>query len=122
MHGLGDEVLNITEHLELVLAHHVLPVGHVHPRDKSTERRDSIALSNSQNRSVDVGRAGFQSSVSVGDGAAGIVVEVGFNVARDDGAEGADEFVDLARVGAADSVGDTDASHTELVNRKITMS
>jgi hypothetical protein len=57
----------------------------------------------------------FERGIGVGDSASGVVVEVRFDVARDDGAEGADEFVDLAGVGAADCVGDSDAGYAELV-------
>lgn len=51
-----------------------------------------------------MGCARFERREGVGDGAAGVVVEVCFDVAVDDAAEGADEVVDLAGAGAADSV------------------
>ena len=49
-------------------------------------------------------------------------MEVNLDVARDDTAEGADEVIDLAGVGATDGVGDTDTVDTDavdgLVNRE----
>lgn len=48
-----------------------------------------------------------------------VVVEVAFNVARDDTAKGADELVHLARVGTTDRVGDTDAVDANLVDGAV---
>lgn len=46
----------------------------------------------------------------------GVVVQVDLNVALNDATERADEVVDLARVGAADGVSDTDTVDTDLVD------
>lgn len=62
---------------------------------------------------------GLEGAVGVGDGATGIVVEVGLDVAADDTAESADEVIDLAGAGAADSVGDTNAVDANLVDGAV---
>ncbi len=46
----------------------------------------------------------FEGCVCICDGTACVVVEVAFDIAGYDGAESADEFVDLSWVCAADSV------------------
>lgn len=42
-------------------------------------------------------------------------MQVDLDIALDNSAERADEFVNLTRVGTADSVGDTDTVDTDLV-------
>lgn len=46
-------------------------------------------------------------------------MEVSLDVAADDPPEGADELVDLPRVGASDGVGDTDAVDADLVDGSV---
>lgn len=43
-------------------------------------------------------------------------MQVDLNIALDDAAERADEVINLAGVGAADGVGDTDTIDTDLVD------
>lgn len=47
---------------------------------------------------------------------ASVVVQMDLNVALDDATKRTDEVVDLARVGTADSVSDTDTVDTDLVD------
>lgn len=117
--SVGDQVLDLPQHGQVVLALGVLGVGDHHARNEATEGRDAVALANAEHRGVDVGRAGLEGAVGVGDGAARVVVEVALDVARHDAAEGADEVVDLARVGAPDRVGDTDAVDADLVDGAV---
>jgi hypothetical protein len=105
--SLGNQILEILELVELVLALDVLGVGDDHAGHESTERSDSVPLTDSENTGVDVSGTGLQSAVCVGDGASGVVVEVGLDVARDDTTESADQVVDLARGSASNSVGNT---------------
>ncbi len=60
--------------------------------------------------------ARLERCVSVGDGHAGVVVQVNFDIAADNAAEGANEFVNLARVCATDGVGDADPVDADLVH------
>ena len=46
-------------------------------------------------------------------------MQVDLNVALDDTTESADEVVDLAGVGAADGVSNTDTVHTNLVDSLV---
>lgn len=46
-------------------------------------------------------------------------MEMALDVTRDNTAKGAHEVVDLARVGATDSVGDTDTVDTDLVDSAV---
>ena len=66
-----------------------------------------------------MGGTGLKGGVGVGNGASSVVVEVGLDVTRDDTAEGTDELVDLARIGTADSVSDTDTVDTNLVDSAV---
>ena len=50
---------------------------------------------------------------------ASVVVQVDLNIALDDATKGADEVVDLAGVGAADGVSNTDTVHTNAVDRLV---
>jgi hypothetical protein len=60
--------------------------------------------------------ARLQGSVCVGNGHSCVVVQVYLDVARDNTTKGANEFVNLAGVGATDGVGDADAVDTNLVH------
>lgn len=51
--------------------------------------------------------------------AARVIVEVALDVAGHDATKGADEIINLARVGATDSVGDTDAVDTDFVDGAV---
>lgn len=116
---LGDEVLNLAEHRQVVLSLDSLGVSRVHAGDETTERGDTVALADAKNRRVDVGRARLEGRVGVGDRAAGVVVEVRLDIARDDAAERANKLVNLAGVGAADGVGDTDPVDANLVDGPV---
>jgi len=48
-----------------------------------------------------------------------VIVEVAFDVARDDTAESSDEFVNLTRVGTTDGIGDTNTVDTNLVDSTV---
>ena len=117
--GLGNQVLDLTEHGQVVLALHVLGVRGIQARDETTERGDTDTLANTEHRGVDMRRTCLEGTVRVRDGHTGVVVEVNFDVARYDTTEGADEVVDLARVGAADGVSNTDTVHTNAVDRLV---
>ena len=71
---------------------------------------------------VNVGRAGLERSVCVGDGHTCIVVQMYFDIAGDNAAKGANELVNLARICATDGIGDADTIDSNfiyrLVNRK----
>lgn len=117
--GLGDEVFNLSEHGQLVLGLYVFRVGDHHSGDQTAERGDTVSLSDTENRGIDVGGTGLERGVGVGDGASGVVVEVAFNVTRDDATEGSDEVVYLSRVGASDGIGDTDSVQSDLVDGSV---
>lgn len=82
--GLGDQVLDILELLQLVLALDVLGVGDHHAGHQATKRGDTVALTDTENGGIDVGGTGLKGTVGVGDGAASVVVEVGFDIAAHD--------------------------------------
>ena len=54
--------------------------------------------------------AGFQGAVGIGDGAAGVVVSVEFDVATHNTAQCFYEIIDLARVRHTDCIGDTEST------------
>ena len=99
---------------------------------------DTVTLSDTENRGVNVSSSGLESAVGVGDGfgrkssalerlkrcgsaltASRVIVEVALDVARDDTTKRSDEVVDLARVGASNSVGNSDTVDTDLVNSTV---
>ena len=119
LHRAGHQLLDVLELLQPVLGQHVLAVGDNHAGHEAAERGDAVALADAQDRGVDVGGAGLEGAVGVGDGAARVVVEVRLDVAADDAAQRAHQLVDLARAGAADRVGDADAVHADLVDGRV---
>lgn len=66
--GLGNEVLDLPEHGQVVLGLDSLGVGGVHARDETSERGDAVSLSDTEHGGVDVGRTGLEGGVGVGDG------------------------------------------------------
>lgn len=94
--AVGDHVLNGLELVKVVLALDVVAIGNDHSCHQATERSDSVPLTDSDNRGVDVGSTGLEGAVSVRNGASGVVVEMALDVAADDTAESPDEVVDLS--------------------------
>lgn len=114
--GLGNEILNILELVQLVLAHDIVPVGDNHACHETTQRGDTVSLTNSHNRGIDVSSAGLQSTVCVCDSASGIVVEMGLDITADNTTESSNQVVHLSGSSAADSVCDTDTVDANLVD------
>ena len=97
-----------------------LTVEGVHAGHETAQRRDPVALADPEHGGVDVRRAGLQRPKGVGDGAAGVVVAVKFDVAVGKTPQRAHHAVHLARGGDPDRVGDPQAiDHTQLVDRQI---
>lgn len=119
LNSLRNEILNVLQLLQPVLALDVVAVGDHHSGHQPTKRSDTVTLSDTENRGIYVSRTGFQGAVSVGDGAPGVVVEVCFDVASNDTPQDTDQFVDLAGRGTANSVGNTDTVDTNLVDSGV---
>lgn len=64
---IGDQVLDLSESGQVVLGLDVFRVADVHSRNQTTKRSDAIALPDTEYGSIDMGRAGFQCTKSVGD-------------------------------------------------------
>ena len=64
-------------------------------------------------------RTGFERGVCVGNGHSGVVMQVYFDIAADDTAKGANEFVNLARVCTTNSVGNADAVNPNFIYRLV---
>ena len=60
--------------------------------------------------------AGFERAEGVGDGTAAVVVAMELDVAAHDATQRPDQVIDLARVGDADGVSNTDAVDADLVH------
>jgi len=88
--GLGHEILNLLEQVELVLALDVLGGGDNHASHEPSKRGDAVALANAENGGIDVGGTSLEGAVGIGNTAAGIVVEVGLDVAGDNASQGPD--------------------------------
>ncbi len=117
--SLCDQVLDLAEHGEVVLALHIFGVCGVQARDETTKGGDTDTLTDTKNGSIDVGSAGLKSAVSVRDGHTSVVVQVNFDVTRHHTTESTDEVVNLAGVGATNSIGDTNTVDTDAVDRLV---
>lgn len=107
LNGLSDEVLKVTKLVELVFAHNVVTVGNDHASHQSTERGDTVTLTNTEDGGVNVGSTSLKSTVGVGNSTSSIVVEVSLDITRDNTTESSDEVVDLAGRSTSNSVGNT---------------
>jgi hypothetical protein len=56
--GLGDQVLDLSEHAQVVLGLDGLGVGSVHSGDETTERGDTVSLSDTELDALDEEREG----------------------------------------------------------------
>jgi hypothetical protein len=119
LNGLGDEVLNLLELLELVLALDVLAVGDHHAGHQTTERGDTVTLTDTENGGIDVSGTGLEGTEGVGNGTASVVVEVSLDVTANNTAQDTDELVDLTGGSTANGVGNTDTVHTNLVHSGV---
>ena len=66
--GLRNEILNFTEHGQVVLGLDVLRVRSVQARNEPTERGNAHSLPDTKHTRVNVRRARFKRTVRVGDG------------------------------------------------------
>jgi hypothetical protein len=117
--GSGNKILNVLELLELVLALDVFAVGDHHTGHETTKGSDTVTLTDTKDRGIDVSGTSLQGAVSVSDGTPGVIVEVSFNVTANNTSQHTDEFVNLTRRSAADSVGDTNTVNADLVDSGI---
>lgn len=117
--GISDKVLEVSQLVQLVLGENVVSVSSDHSSHQTSERGDTVSLTDSENGDIDEVGAGLESGVGVGNGTAGIVVEMALNVTRDDGLEGSDKLVDLSGVGTSDGIGNTDSVDTNLVDGSV---
>ena len=65
--GFRDQVLDFTEHGEVVLGLDVLGVRGVQARDEAAKGSDADTLTDSEDRGIDVGSTSLQGGVSVGN-------------------------------------------------------
>lgn len=51
LHGnsIGNQILNIAQHVQFILFLHIIAIRGIKARDKSTKRRDAVSFSNSKN-------------------------------------------------------------------------
>lgn len=112
-------ILNLLDLVELVPAHDVITTANHHAGHKTSKGGNAVSLANAEHTSVDVRGASLKGSVAVGDGAAGVVMEMYLDVARHDAAEGADEVVDLAGGSATDGVSNTYAVNADSVDGAV---
>ena len=95
--AVGDKVLDSLELVEVVLVLDVIAVGDDHSGHQATEGSDTVPLTDTDDRGVNVRGTSLESAVGVGDGASRIVVEMALDVATDDTTKSPDEVVDLSR-------------------------
>ena len=115
----GHVVVDLAQQRQVVLGAHRLGVVRVHARDQPAQRRDAVALADPKHGGIDVRGTGLQRAEGVGDGAAGIVVAVKLDVAGDDAAQRLDQIENLARIGDAHRIGDTDTVDADLVHGTV---
>lgn len=117
--SIGYHILNLLDLVELIPAHDVLTASNHHASHEATEGGDAVSLANAENRGVDVGGTSLESGMAVGNSAASIVVEMYFNVAGNNAAEGPYKVVDLTGGSASDSVSNTDTVDTDAVDGAV---
>lgn len=117
--AVGDKVLDLLELVEVVLALDVVTVGDNHASHETTERGDSVALTDTDDGGVNVGGTGLEGAVGVGNGASRVVVEVALDVAADNTAKSSDEVVDLSGRSAALSSGLVDVFLEPIANNSV---
>lgn len=81
LHSFGDHVFQLLDHVQLILASDVFAILDDHASHEATEGRDTVALADAEHCDVDVGGACLEGSVCVRGGAAGVIVEMGFDIA-----------------------------------------
>ena len=116
LHSISHKIFDVTERLEVVLAHDILTVGCVHTSDKATQTWDTISLTDTQHGSVNMRSTSFESRVCVSDGTTRVVVEVALNITAHYTTERAHQVVHLARVRHTDRVGNAHTVHADLVD------
>ena len=119
LNSLSNKVLEVAELMKLVLGEYVVPVGDDHTSHEATKRGNSITLTNTEDRGIDVGSTSLKSTVGVGDGTSSVVVEVCLNVARNDTSEGSDEIIHLPWRSASDGISNTHSVNTDLVDSPV---
>jgi len=72
LHGIGNQVLEVTELVKLVLGGNIVGIDSEHTSNQVSNGSDSVALANAENRGVDVSGAGLEGSVGVGGGTSSI--------------------------------------------------
>ena len=113
--ALGDQIFNLLELVQLVLAEDIVAVGDNHAGHEATKRGDTIAFTDTNNTGINVGSTSLKSAESVRNGAACIVVEVRLDIATHNTAQSAHEIVHLAGSRTANCVSDTDTVDANLV-------
>lgn len=64
-------------------------------------------------------RAGLEGAICVSDGAAGIIVEMGLDIAVNNASEHTNKLVDLAGRSTANGISDTDTVDANLVDSRV---
>jgi len=116
LNGLGDQILDVLDLVKAVLALDVLGVGDHHTGHQTTQRGDTVTLTDTQDGGINVSGTGLEGTVGVGDSTASVVVEMGFNVTAHNTAQHTNKLVDLTGRGTADGVSDTNTVDTNLVD------
>ena len=62
------QVLDFSQSSQVVLGLNVFCIADVHPGDQTTERSDSVTLSDTKNGGIDVGSTGFQRAECICNG------------------------------------------------------
>lgn len=115
----GNQIFNLLELLQVVLAEDIVPVGDNHPSHETTERGNAVALTDTNDRGVDMGGTSLQGAECVSNSASSVVVEMGLDITADNTTQGADQVVNLARASAADGIGDTNTVDTNLIDGRV---
>src|SRR5436190_13539660 len=117
--SLGDEVFNVLDHLQLVLALDVVPVCGNHASHEATERSDSVTFADPENRRVNVGSSGFEGTIGICDRTPSVIVQVDLDIALDHSPENPDQLVNLSWRCATNGIGNTNTIDTHLVHGRV---
>lgn len=88
----GNEVLNSLQLREVVLALHVVAIGHEHACNEASKWSNAVPLANAKDRCVYVGSSGLKRAIRIGYSTASVIVEMRFNITVYDAAKSPDLF------------------------------
>jgi hypothetical protein len=78
-----NHILNFLDHLDLIFAFDVIRRGNNHSGHQTTERCNAVSFSDSKDTGINMSSTCLQRTKCVGDCTTGVVMEMSFDITRD---------------------------------------